>query len=102
MTFLHKFTTKFNIQQRAYILSEARDKGLIRGGVITRVIIDVGGDGGISPVVFYALENNSVMNPPGGFWREYQLVTEEQARDEAIAYHNAKSLFHKDYRDNLS
>lgn len=96
------FTTKFNIQDRAFVLSEARDKGLIRGGVITRVLVDVGGDGGLSPVVFYAMENNSVINPPGGFWKEFQLITEEEARAEASAYHDAKSRFHKDRRDDLT
>jgi len=96
------FTTKFNIQERAYVRSEARDKGLIRGGAITRVIVDVGGDGGISPVIFYAMENNSVMNPPGGYWKEFQLLTEEEARAEAKAYHDAKTRFHEDRRDDLS
>ena len=96
------FTTKFNIQERAYILSEARNKGLIRGGVITRIIVDVGGDGGLSPVVFYAMENNSVINPPGGYWREFQLITEVEAREEARAYHAAKSRFHEDRKDDLS
>jgi hypothetical protein len=96
------FTTKFNIQERAYVLNEARNKGLIRGGVITRIIVDVGGDGGLSPVVFYAMENNSVFNPPGGFWKEFQLITEAEAREEARAYHNAKSRFHEDRRDDLS
>jgi len=102
MILVATFTTKFNIQDRAYVLSEARDKGLIRGGVITRVLVDVGGDGGLGPVVFYALENNSVLNPPGGFWREYQLITEAEARAEASTYHNAKTRFHKDRRDDLA
>lgn len=95
------FITKFTYQERAYVLNEARDKGLIRGGVITQVIVDIGGNGGPSPTVFYKLDNNSVFTPPGGYWREFELVTHDEAKAEAEAYHDAKSRFHKDRKDDL-
>lgn len=95
------YTTKFGYQERAYVRSEARNKGLIRGGTVMQVIVDVGGSGNNTPTVFYKLDNNAVFAPPGGYWREFELLTEEEASAEAKAYHDAKSRFHTDRRDDL-
>ena len=95
------FTTKFAFQERAYILQEAK-RGFVRGGIIAQVVVDVGGDGGSTPTVFYKLNNNSVIAPAGGYWKEFELATEAEAMSEASSYHDAKGRLHINIRDDLT
>lgn len=94
-------TTKFDLTDLAYVLAEARDHGHIARGRIKRIQIDIGSDGYREPRIWYALDNNAVFQPPGGWWEEYELGTEAEAAALAATYNEVRAAYHKNRADRL-
>jgi hypothetical protein len=78
--------TKFSINERAYVLSYARDEGQLISGIVDRIMIKIGDDGTPDPIIYYKMTQTIAFVPPGEFWVQYELGTKEEASILAQSY----------------
>lgn len=81
--------TKFSLEARGYVLSYARDEGRLVSGLIDQIMIKIGEDGTSIPAIFYRMTQTIAFVPPGGYWMEYELGTEQEATVLSNAYNTA-------------
>jgi hypothetical protein len=94
-------TTKFEWQEKVWLRREAMH-GKMTSGIVERIVCDIGGDGTSVTRIYYKVNINSVIAPPLGMWSEAELLTEEEAKQEAKSWHEIQEDFHKGQAQRLS
>lgn len=90
--------TKFSVGETVYVLHEARQQGVMAGGMVDKIMVLVGADGTRVPRVYYSMIQTLVFTPPGGYWSEQELGAKDEAKSLADAYHGRMAAYHDNMR----